>query len=118
MAEEKRQHPRYEEIGKVFSQEICALPGVLDDISLNGCKFHYSFPVVVDLESEYDVKISPLHQMDSSPLNLVCQPQWVNEIDGNTLLGMKILYSPDKKRLESFVETLERDLKNQTPDIL
>ena len=118
MAEEKRLHPRYEEIGKVFSQEICALPGVLDDISLSGCKFHYSFPVVINLEDEYEVQISPLHKIESSPLNLICQPQWVNEVEGNTLIGMKILYSPDNKRLETFVSELEQQSKNQTLDIL
>ena len=52
MDQENRLHTRYEEIGRVTASELCALPAVLDDISLNGCKIHYSFPVVVDLENE------------------------------------------------------------------
>ena len=57
MEQENRLHTRYEEIGRITAPEICALPGILDDISLTGCKVHYSFPVVVDLENEYDVKL-------------------------------------------------------------
>lgn len=118
MGEEKRQQPRYDEIGRIFSQEICALPGILDDISVSGCKVHYTFPVVVDLENEYEVKLSPLHQMDSTPMQLICQPQWANEVDGNTMIGMKILYSPDKKRLEKFIQQLQEKEKDQMPDII
>ena len=69
MEQENRQHIRYEEIGRVNAPEICALPGILDDISSEGCKIHYTFPVVVDLETEYEIKLSPLHGSNSSPLN-------------------------------------------------
>ena len=77
MDQENRLHTRYEEIGRITAPEICALPGILDDISLTGCKVHYSFPVVVDLENEYDVKISPLHGASGTPLNLICTPQCI-----------------------------------------
>ena len=66
MDEENRQHTRYEEIGRVLAPELCALPGVLDDISVSGCKIHYSFPITVDLENEYDIKLSPLHHGEQS----------------------------------------------------
>ena len=55
MEQENRLHTRYEEIGRITAPEICALPGILDDMSLNGCKVHYSFPVVVDLENSITV---------------------------------------------------------------
>lgn len=118
MSEENRQHTRYEEIGRITCPEICALPGVLDDISSSGCKVHYSFPVVVDLETEYEVKLSPLHHGDQTPLNLICLPQWVKEQDGNTFIGFKILYSPDANRLNIFIEHLEELSKDQLPDII
>lgn len=118
MAEENRQHIRYEEIGRITAPEICALPGVLDDISASGCKIHYSFPIVIDLDNEYEVKISPLHQGDQNPLNLICIPQWVKEQDGNTFIGLKILYSPDANRLNSFITHLEEITKDQLPDII
>lgn len=118
MEQENRLHTRYEEIGRVTASELCALPAVLDDISLNGCKIHYSFPVVVDLENEYEVKISPLHSSDNTPLNLICVPQWVNEMDGSTFIGFKILYSPDASRLAEFISHLETISKDSIPDII
>ncbi len=118
MNQENRSHTRYEEIGRVTAPEICALPAVLDDISLNGCKIHYSFPVVVDLENEYDVKIAPLHSAESTPLNLICMPQWVKEQEGSTFIGFKILYSPDANRLADFIKVLESMAKDDLPDIV
>ncbi len=118
MDQENRLHTRYEEIGRITAPEICALPGILDDISLTGCKVHYSFPVVVDLENEYDVKISPLHGTNGTPLNLICTPQWVKEQEGNTFIGFKINYSPDAHKLEDFIKHLETILKDDYPDIV
>ena len=118
MEQENRLHTRYEEIGRVTAPELCALPGILDDISLTGCKVHYSFPVVVDLENDYEVKLSPLHGSNSSPLNLICTPQWVKEQDGNTYIGFLIQYSPDAHKLEEFIKHLEMISKDDLPDIV
>lgn len=118
MNQENRQHTRYEEIGRVTASEICALPAVLDDISLTGCKIHYSFPVVVNLENEYEVKISPLHSSDNSPLNLICIPQWVKEQEGSTFIGFQIQYSPDANKLAAFINQLEQISKDELPDII
>lgn len=118
MDEENRQHTRYEEIGRVLAPELCALPGVLDDISVSGCKIHYSFPITVDLENEYDIKLSPLHHGEQSPLNLICHPQWVQESEENTYIGLKILYSPDANRLKDFIQQLANLSKDQLPDII
>ncbi len=118
MEQENRLHTRYEEIGRITAPEICALPGILDDISSEGCKIHYTFPVVVDLESEYEIKLSPLHGSNSSPLNLICIPQWANEHGGNTYIGFKINYSPDAHRLEEFIKHLETISKDDFPDIV
>lgn len=113
MDTERRQFLRYKEIGRAVVPELCALPAVLDDISSTGCKIRYSFPVVVDLDAEYELKISPLHNENQNPLNLICTPQWVQEIDGSTLIGFKILYSPDANKLNSFISRLEKIAKDQ-----
>ena len=118
MEQENRQHIRYEEIGRFTAPELCALPGILDDISREGCKVHYTFPVVVDLETEYEIKLSPLHGTNSTPLNLICIPQWANEHGGNTYIGFKINYSPDAHRLEEFIKHLETISKDDFPDIV
>ena len=118
MAQENRRHTRYEEIGRVTAPELCALPGILDDISVKGCKVHYSFPVVVDLETEYEVQISPLHGASQSPLNLICTPQWVKEQEGSTFIGFLINYSPDALKLQEFIKLLESISKDDLPDIV
>lgn len=101
-----------------MATELCALPGVLDDISLSGCKIHYSFPVVVDLENEYELKIFPLHSSVNTALNLICTPQWVKEQEGNTFIGFKIQYSPDANKLNTFISQLEQISKDELPDII
>ena len=114
---EKRSDTRYKEIGKITCHELCALPGVLDDISAGGLKMHYSFPVVVELENEYEVEILPSNATNPIPLKLKCLPQWANEQDGSTYIGFKILYSPDANRLNEFIDHLEHLSEDQLPEI-
>lgn len=116
MKKENRQYTRFQEIGRAFAPDLCALPAVLDDISAFGCKIHYSFPIVVDLEEEYELQISPLHNEKQNPLDLRCRPQWVQKIDGNTYIGFQILYSPDANKLNSFITKLQEmtDIQNKS----
>lgn len=117
MTQENRQDVRYNEIGRVSAAEICPLSGILDDISSAGLKMHYPFPVVLDLEEEFNLKIAPLHNSDSAPLHLLCTPQWVNEKEGSTYIGFKVLYSPDANRLAEFILQLEELNKDILPDL-
>ena len=107
MGEENRRNPRYPEIGRVNAPELCALPGILDNISLSGCKIHFPVSVVVDLDTEYMIKISLTRSLEDAPLQLMCKPMWVTEDKGNTQIGLEILYSPDDARLREFVSFLE-----------
>ncbi len=118
METEKRNSTRFKEIGKITSQELCALPGILDDISASGLKVHYAFPVVVDLENEYELKISPFHGSNTTPMNLICTPQWVKEHGGNTFIGFSIQYSPDAHKLQHFIKHLESISRDAIPDII
>lgn len=114
---EKRSEIRYTEMGKITCPELCALPGVLDNISAIGIKIHYAFPVVVDLENEYELQIFPSNATTTIPFTLKCQPQWVNEQDGSTFIGFKTLYSPDLNRLNEFINHLEELSEDQLPEI-
>ncbi|MCR4632290.1 MAG: PilZ domain-containing protein [Treponema sp.] len=114
--QENRQNTRYKEIGKAFSHELCALPGILDDISASGCKIHYTYPVVVDLESEYDLDVSPASHYGPNPIKLRCKPLWVNEKEGNTYIGFEIMYSPDAGKLSAFINQLENSSKDPFSD--
>lgn len=106
MGLENRKHPRYPEIGRVTAPDLCALPGILDNISFTGCKIHFPVSVVVDLDAEYMIKLA-LSRSVEDPLQLMCKPMWVKEDQGNTEIGLEILYSPDDARLREFVSYLQ-----------
>ncbi len=107
MKEENRQNFRYPEIGRITAPELCALPGILDNISNTGCKVHFPVSVVVDLEAEYMIKVTLSRSFEENPLQLMCKPMWVNEDKGNTQIGFQILYSPDDARLREFISFLQ-----------
>lgn len=110
MAKENRQNVRYKEIGKVVASELCSISGVLDDISVDGCKIHFACPVVVDLETEYELQISTSRNIqDESTLTLVCKPQWAKEESGVTSIGFKVLYSPDLIKLKELITLIQSD---------
>lgn len=105
---ENRQSARYPEIGHIVAPELCSLPGIIDDISKEGCKVHYQFPIVVDLEREYEARLSPSKNANSNPLNLIMTPQWAKESDGKTYIGFKFQFSPDENKLHVFIEHLKQ----------
>lgn len=94
MAYTIRQSLRYADIGRIDAPSLCALPGVLDNISREGCRIHYTVPVVVDLESDYELKVT-LAAKPSETFSLLCHPRWAREDSGNTEIGFSVLRSPD-----------------------
>jgi hypothetical protein len=103
-----RKSVRFADIGRIEAPQICALPGILDNLSREGCKIHYMFPVVVDLENDYEIKImSAGHPL--KPFVLLCHPQWVKEDKGITEIGFSILRSPDYARFLEYVNNLDSD---------
>ena len=118
MGRENRIATRYDDMGKVVCPEICALPGGLDNISKSGCKVHFPLTVVVDLETEYEMKITLAKKPDETPLLLICKPQWVKECENTTEIGFSILYSPDNNRLLHYVDFLADSEKDELPEII
>lgn len=118
MSEENRQDIRYCEIGRVIAPEICALNGILDDISITGCKIH--FPCIFELnhDNEYNIKITLSRSPEDTPLQLLCKPIWVKHGAGDTYIGMQNLYSPDENRLKEFIDFLEQLNTDDLPDII
>lgn len=113
MRKELRGAERYTEMGRVICEQICAFPGVLDDISISGCKVHYTFPVEIDKEKEYVVLFQLSRQFFSDKLELICRPMWVeeNEEKNQTNIGFNFLRSPDSPELAKFIESLRHDEK-------
>lgn len=115
---ECRNNERYPEIGRVICPELCALPGILDNISLTGCKIHFPISMVVNLDNEYMIKISLSRSPEDPPLQCMCKPMWVKECANSTQIGLQILYSPDHARLHEFITYLKNLEEKDMPDII
>ncbi|MCQ2590508.1 MAG: PilZ domain-containing protein [Treponema sp.] len=118
MNEDNRQDTRYCEIGRVIAPELCALNGILDDISLTGCKIHFPCIFQVNLDEEYNLKIALSRSPEDEPLQLLCRPIWIQHGATDTYIGMQNMYSPDENRLKGFIDFLEQLDTNDIPDII
>ncbi len=108
---EMRREERYDDFGRVDCSEMCIVSGILDDISLTGCKVTYNVPPVIDMEKEYEIKLR-LSRKNTEPLNLFVTPAWIREEDGKTLVGFSILQSKDSAKLASYISLLKNDNAN------
>ncbi len=109
MSQNIRLSPRFDDIGRFESNELCALPGTLENISKDGCKVRFQFPVMVDLDNDYEAKITFARAASEGQFSLVCHPQWAKESNGVTEIGFKILPSRDFSRLADYVSQLSED---------
>lgn len=107
-----RKSPRYEEIGRADVPKLCALPGVLDNISAEGCKIHFPFAVTVDLENDYDIKITPANS-PAKIFQLLCHPQWVKEAKNTTEIGFSVLPSKNYRELLDYVSDIQKALQKE-----
>ncbi|MCR5607117.1 MAG: PilZ domain-containing protein [Treponema sp.] len=104
---ETRKNVRFSDIGRVEAFGICELPGILEDISLTGCKVHFPIPVKVDMDLEYELKIYPSRKCASGhDFVLICQPRWINGEGEDSSIGFSILHSPGTQQLKSYIEYL------------
>lgn len=117
MHSKKRKNVRFNDFGWIDCPELCAVNGVLDDISLDGCKIHYDAPVSINADDDYELHIR-LSRLSSEPLILLCHPQWTNEDGGCTEIGFKILHSPDTSRLEGYINQLHAEKKSAEDEFI
>ncbi len=107
----ERQHTRFEDFGKVDCAELSPVNGVLEDISLKGCKVHYDFPVEINTEKDYELKIR-LSRSNLEPLVLIGHPQWVSAQDLSIDVGFQFLRSRDTFKLESYIKNLTDEIND------
>ncbi len=103
-----RKNVRYTDIGRVDCADLCAIPGVLDDISLQGCKIHFDTSVAVNMDNDYELHVRPSRNV-LDPIVLLCHPQWVRDIGSTTEIGFLVLRSPDSAKLASYIEKLHEE---------
>lgn len=109
----QRNFSRYDDIGRFEVSELCALPGALVNISREGCKIRYDFPVNVDLESDYNAKITFARSAMNGQYRLLCRPRWVLNVGESTEIGFQILPSQDFSNLSKYIEELEEDQNSE-----
>ncbi len=112
MNHKNRLSPRFDDMGRFESNELCALPGTLENISKDGCKVRFHFPIVVDLDNDYESKITFARAASEGQFSLVCHPQWARESNGTTEIGFRILPSKDFARLSEYVAQLCEDVNS------
>lgn len=113
MAKEHRKEERFDDYGHVDAGELCTLPGVLDDISLKGCKVRFPIPVAIDMENDYHLNISLPHRNAATSLRLLCHPQWKQMSENGTQIGFSFLRSMDTPLLKDYIRSLERAAEPQ-----
>ena len=117
MKREHRKDARYDNMGRVESDVICPLPGVLDDIILTGCRVHYPTSLTLDMENDYPLRLKVSIRGETHQLEMICHPQWSNISDESvTEIGFSFLRSPDTPALNSLIGQLS-DIEKDDSDI-
>ncbi|MBQ7158416.1 MAG: hypothetical protein IJS09_03185 [Treponema sp.] len=115
MQVELRKNTRFEEFGRIDCEALGPVSGVLDDISVSGCRVHFDIPVTVNLENDYELHVR-LSRFPSEELVLITHPEWTQETENSTKIGFSILRSPDTSRLEEYVTLLHAEKKEIDSD--
>ena len=116
MCMKDRASRRYNDIGRIAIDDICAFPGVLDNVSRGGFKMHYVFPVNVDFDSDYEAGITCARAASNGTFSVLCHPQWSKNVNGGTEIGFKLLPSKDSSKFCDYVSKLGIDESNETVD--
>lgn len=105
MALDQRTNTRFDDFGKVNAPDICVFPGILADISLTGCKIRFPAHIELDMECDYELKITPTRKNLGQPFMLIAHPQWISGENDSTEIGFKVLRSPGSKQLAQYVKS-------------
>lgn len=116
MSKDQRKNVRFNDFGRAECAEICPVAGVLDDISLTGCKIHYDTPISMDMENDYEIHLR-LSRLPAGSLLMLCHPQWQRQDeDGSTEVGFVFLHSPDTPALETYIKQREDEKLSENID--
>ncbi len=112
MKTEKRKHQRMEDIGKVEAPDLCHFPGVLVDVSKLGCRARFPISFLVNMDVEYELKISPVRFSCVDSFFIMARPIWQKATEDSTEVGFTILHSPSFKKFDSYVDKLITEKQN------
>ncbi len=114
----KRRQFRFADFGHVEIHELCAINGILVNISLSGCKIHFPLNITVDLERDYRIKITTSRKGFKSPFVLLCHPQWCENVSGGTNIGFTVLRSPDTTQWAVYINQIKKENNSFDGDMI
>lgn len=106
MSREKRLTPRFRDFAKARVDELCQLPGYLEDISRTGCKVRFPHTFPVDAEREYTLTVLPAGKSGLKEFDLTVKPEWISPDAEPFEVGFSVLCSPGLHQLRKYVEML------------
>lgn len=106
MNTEKRKNQRFMDMGKVEAFDLCPFPGVFVDVSKKGCRVRFPTSFLVNTDSEFEMKISPVRFNCYDSFLILVRPIWQKTTEDFTEIGFNILHSPDFKKFDNYVEKL------------
>lgn len=106
MSIENRQAPRYNDFARARIDELCQLPGFLEDVSKNGCKVRFMHVCDLDTESEYTMTILPALRSGIREFSIVVKPQWIRKGGDYVEIGFSVLCSPGMCQFNRYVDIL------------
>lgn len=99
--------PRFQDFARARINELCQLPGFLEDVSRTGCRVRFSHVTDIDTEQEYTLYIQPALKSGLGEFSLVVQPQWIQRNGDSVDIGFAVLHSPGIRQFTRYVEHLE-----------
>lgn len=106
--DELRKDERFRDYGRVECGEICALPGILCDVSQSGLKAAFCADVSMSMDDEYRLRLR-IPGGDPREMRLLAAPAWRSDEPrtGRTHIGFALLRAWDFPRFRRHVGGIE-----------
>jgi hypothetical protein len=98
-----RQMPRFSDFARAKIDELCQLPGFLEDVSKTGCKVRFSHTFEIDTDREYTLTVL---RSGIKEFELVVKPEWICRKDESLYVGFCVLHSPGIRQYIKYVDIL------------
>lgn len=106
MSMNNRQMPRFSDFARARLDELCHLPGFLEDVSKTGCKVRFSETFEIDTEQEYTLTVLPALRSGLKEIELLVRPEWVSKKGESICVGFCVLHSPGIRQYLKYVDIL------------
>jgi len=106
MVKDFRKNVRFEKVGRITAESICVFQGIIQDISLQGCRVRFPAVINPDPEKDYEIVLNFLERTAPESLILLARIQWFEAYADSTEIGFYFQHSPDSKKLTSYIEKL------------